>query len=54
LDHGFNTQIPSIHAYGQDASTIFGTFAILVVWWGGEQYNRHKIVQNAHIAKIFS
>ena len=37
LDHGFNTQIPSIYAYGQNTPTIPGTFAILVVWWGGEQ-----------------
>ena len=37
LDHGLNTQIPSIYAYGQNTPTILGTFAILVVWWGGEQ-----------------
>jgi hypothetical protein len=53
LNHGFNTQIPFIYAYSQNTPTILGTFAILVVWWGGEQYNRHKMAQNAHIAKIF-
>ena len=36
LNHGFNTQIPSIYAYGQNTLTILGTFAILVVWWGGK------------------
>ena len=37
LDYGFNTQISSIYGYGQNTTTILGTFAILVVEWGGEQ-----------------
>ena len=28
---------PSIYAYNQNTPTILGAFAILVVWWGGEQ-----------------
>ncbi|OEU10337.1 hypothetical protein FRACYDRAFT_247347 [Fragilariopsis cylindrus CCMP1102] len=40
----FNTQKPSIYAYGQNTPTILGTFAIFVVWWGG---NRHNMAQNA-------
>ncbi|OEU06354.1 hypothetical protein FRACYDRAFT_254772 [Fragilariopsis cylindrus CCMP1102] len=30
LDHGFNTQIPSIYEYGQNTPTILRTY-----WWGG-------------------
>ena len=37
LDHGLNTQIPSIYAYGQNTPTILGTFAILVVWCVGQE-----------------
>jgi hypothetical protein len=37
LDHGFNTQIPSLYSYGENAPSISGIFAILVVWWGREQ-----------------
>jgi hypothetical protein len=40
LDHGLNTQIPSIYIYGQNTPTIFGTFAILVVWWGGGSWEQ--------------
>jgi hypothetical protein len=53
LDHGLNTHIPSIYAYGQNTPTILGTVAILVVWWGGEQQNRQEMAQNTHVAKIF-
>ena len=31
LDHGFNTQIPSIYAYGQNKPIMLGTSGILVV-----------------------
>jgi hypothetical protein len=35
LDHGFNTEIPYIYAYGQNILTILGT---LPYWWcGGEE-----------------
>jgi hypothetical protein len=36
-DHSFNTQIPSIYAYGQNTPSMLESFAILVVWWGGKQ-----------------
>ena len=42
-----------IYIYGQNRPTIPGTVAILVMWWVGEQQNRHKIAQNAHGAKTF-
>ena len=37
LGNGLSIPIPFIHAYNQNTPTFLGTFAILVLWWGGEQ-----------------